>query len=235
MAHTYFIMKRPGEPDRVLVWDTRTLSLGRARENDIVLADVETSRRHAIFTKEGDRCLVGDYQTGNGTFVNGQRVTGNQTLRSGDVIAIATLELEFHSSAEHPAKRGTRLEYTSHFKTVGMMPQGANPNATMLGLADSLPSEDDDFVIERGTRDDEVADLDLDLLAPPEKGEPLGLELEEELGFDTSDAAGPDLGGQSQSGGDPIERMRRLKSLHAEGLISDAEFEQKRAKILEEI
>jgi predicted component of type VI protein secretion system len=218
----------------VLVWDTRTLSLGRARENDIVLPDVEASRRHAIFTKEGDRCQVGDHQTGNGTFVNGQRVTGNHTLRSGDVVAIAGLQLEFHLSAEHPARRGTRLEYASHFKTVGQMPRGANPNATMLGLADSLPSEDEDFVIERGTRDDEVADLDLDL-SPPEKREPLGLELEEELGFDTSGGEAPDLASQSQSGGDPIERMRRLKSLHAEGLISDAEFAQKRARILEEI
>ena len=31
---------------------------------------------------------------------------------------------------------------------------------------------------------------------------------------------------QTQSGGDPIERIRRLKGLHAEGLITDAEFER---------
>ena len=109
MAHTYFVMKRTGQPDRVLVWDTRTLSIGRAKENDIVLAENEISRRHAIFKKEGNRFGVGDYQTGNGTFVNGQRVAGTELhpLRSGDVIAIATLlTFEFHDGDVHPAKRG---------------------------------------------------------------------------------------------------------------------------------
>jgi hypothetical protein len=239
MAHAYFVMKRPGEPDRVLVWDTRSLSFGRAQENDVVIPDLEVSRRHAIFTREGDCFQVGDYRTGNGTFVNGQRVTGSQTLRSGDVIAIATVELEFHHGEEHPAKRGLKLEYCSHFKTVGRMPRGANPNATMLGLADPLSAEDDDdFVIEHGTRDEDASDLDLslDLLGPRGRDSLPGLELDGELGFGSAGGGAPwDPGDSSQSGGDPIERMRRLKSLHAEGLITDAEFEQKRAKILEEI
>jgi TPP-dependent pyruvate/acetoin dehydrogenase alpha subunit len=34
---------------------------------------------------------------------------------------------------------------------------------------------------------------------------------------------------------DPVERMRRLKSLLSEGLISEAEFEQKRAQILKDV
>jgi hypothetical protein len=32
MAHTYFLMKTPGEADRLIVWDTRTLSIGRSPE-----------------------------------------------------------------------------------------------------------------------------------------------------------------------------------------------------------
>jgi hypothetical protein len=159
MAHTYFVTKRAGQPDKVLVWDTRTLSIGRAKDNDIVLADNEISRKHAIFKKEGNRCVVGDYQTGNGTFVNGQRIAGTDPvmLKSGDVVDVATLlKLEFHDGDEHPAKRGLKLEYASHLKTVGMLPSNsnANPNATLLGMADALPEEDDEnFVIERGGRE----------------------------------------------------------------------------------
>ena len=37
----------------MLVWDTRTLAIGRAKENDIVVADNEISRKHALFKKEG--------------------------------------------------------------------------------------------------------------------------------------------------------------------------------------
>jgi hypothetical protein len=29
MAHLYFLMKEPGQTDRLLIWDTRTLSIGK--------------------------------------------------------------------------------------------------------------------------------------------------------------------------------------------------------------
>jgi predicted component of type VI protein secretion system len=247
MAHTYFVMRRPEHADRLLVWDTRTLTIGRAKENDIVVADGEISRRHVIFKKEGNRFVVGDYQTGNGTFINGQRIAGTepQPLQSGDLIAIATLlEFEFYDGDAHPAKRGLKLEYASHLKTVGLMPAGANPNAnpnaTMLGMADSVPAVDEDFVIERSSRDEEVPEVELDLVAPPPKEIP-ALEFEDDdLGLGSGSSASATASAsttqsETRVGGDPIERMRRLKSLHAEGLITDAEFERKRAQILENI
>ena len=277
MAHTYFVMKRTGQPDRVLVWDTRTLAIGRAKENDIVLAENEISRRHAIFKKEGNRFGVGDYQTGNGTFVNGERIEGTdlRPLRSGDVVQVATLlTLEFYDGDAHPAKRGLKLEYASHLKTVGMVPAGANPNATMLGMADTLPADDEDFVIERRSWDDKSgppallddiliqkksdekkldASLDFDDIddpdvqmppaaktgpvaksAPPAAARPAAKSAPEAKAAPVAKPAAKDPG-ESQSGGDAVERLRRLKGLHAEGLITDEEFERKRAKILEEI
>ena len=276
MAHTYFVMKRTGQPDRVLVWDTRTLSIGRAKENDIVLAENEISRRHAIFKKEGNRFGVGDYQTGNGTFVNGERIAGTdlRPLRSGDVVQVATLlTLEFYDGDAHPAKRGLKLEYASHLKTVGMVPAGANPNATMLGMADTLPAEEEDFVIERRSWDDKNgppallddiliqkkadekkldASLDFDIddpdveMPPAAKTGPVAKSAPPAAARPTAKAApaakpapvakpAVQDPGESQSGGDATARLRRLKSLHAEGLITDEEFERKRAKILEDI
>jgi predicted component of type VI protein secretion system len=279
MGHTYFVMKRTGQPDRVLVWDTRTLAIGRAKENDIVLAENEISRRHAIFKKEGNRFGVGDYQTGNGTFVNGERIEGTdlRPLRSGDVIQVATLlTLEFYDGDTHPAKRGLKLEYASHLKTVGMVPAGANPNATMLGMADTLPADDEDFVIERRSWDDKSgppallddiliqkksdekkldASLDFDDIddpdvqmppaaktgpvaksAPAPATRPPAKSVPEAKAAPVAKPAATDPGeSQTQSGGDATSRLRRLKVLHAEGLITDEEFERKRAKILEEI
>ena len=40
MAHTYFVMREPGKEVQALVWDTRTLSIGRSPENDLTLEDV---------------------------------------------------------------------------------------------------------------------------------------------------------------------------------------------------
>ena len=286
MAHTYFVMKRTGQPDRVLVWDTRTLSIGRAKENDIVVNENEISRRHCLFKKEGNRCGVGDYQTGNGTFVNGQRIAGTelQKIVSGDVIEVANvLTMEFYDGDAHPAKRGLKLEYASHLKTVGMMPANANPNATMLGMSDLPATEEEDFVIERRSWDDKSGPPALldEVLIQKKADEK---KLDESLDFNIDDPdvevppvspsagktgpvaksapaaarpapkpapaakpvpaakpapaakAAPDPGAsQTGGGGDAIERMRRLKSLLAEGLITDEEFERKRAKILEEI
>ena len=273
MAHTYFVIKRSGHPDRLLVWDTRTLSIGRAKENDLVVAENEISRRHAIFKKEGNRLGVGDYQTGNGTFVNGERIgTELHPLKSGDVIAIATLlTFELHDGDVHPAKRGLKLEYASHLKTVGMMPAGANPNATMLGMADTLPAEDEDFVIERRSWDDKngppallddiliqkkadespdfnIDDPDVETPPPAKTGplaktappapRPAAVKPAPKAGAPPAApkaaAQAAEDPGETQDG-DPIARLRRLKGLHAEGLITDEEFERKRAKILEEI
>lgn len=242
MAHTYFLMRLPEEPEKLLVWDTRTLSIGRSPENAIVLAESDVSRKHAIFMKDGDRCSVGDHQTGNGTFVNGERVAGSRSIRSGDKISVGKLELEFHETDEHPARLGFKLEYASHLMTAGMMPADANPNATMVGIMDSVPGDDEEFVIEHndGTGSDLFADdvLDLDVEAPATTP-PRNLDFEfADTGPQQSQPQpqrqappAPDPNDASD-GGDPVERMRRLKSLHAEGLITDAEFQQKRAEIL---
>jgi predicted component of type VI protein secretion system len=280
MGHTYFVMKRSGQPDKVLVWDTRTLSIGRAKENDIVLAENEISRRHAVFKKEGNRFGVGDYQTGNGTFVNGQRIAGTelQKIVSGDVIEVANiLTLEFFDGDAHPAKRGLKLEYASHLKTVGMINPNANPNATMLGMADVPATDEEDFVIERRSWDDKSGppalldevlidkkatekkiDESLDFIDDPDVEVPPATTSAGKTGPVARPAptaaprpaakpappaarpapaakAAPDPGASQGGGGDAVERMRRLKSLLAEGLITDEEFERKRAKILEEI
>lgn len=238
MAHTYFLMQQPDEAERLLVWDTRTLTVGRSPDNAVVLDDADVSRRHAIFTRDGDRFEVGDHQTGNGTFVNGQPVTGSQSIRSGDRITICKLELTFFESDEHPAKRGMKLEYASHLMTGGMVPQGGNPNATMVGMMDDAAGSEDDFIIEHndGSGSDLFADdaLDLDVAAPAPVRD-LDLDFADARVAATEGTPVPVAGPDENSEGDPVERMRRLKSLHGEGLITDAEFELKRAEILKDV
>jgi predicted component of type VI protein secretion system len=250
MAHTYFLMKTPGEADRLIVWDTRTLSVGRSPENAIVVAESDVSRRHAIFMKEGDRCEVGDHQTGNGTFLNGQQVAGSKPIRNGDVIGVGKVEFHFCEGDEHPAKRGMKLEYASHLMTGGMVPQGGNPNATMVGIVDTGSDDADEFIIEHndGTGSDLLAQdpLELDDLAPVGAVKDLDFDFAAETPAPQATAPSASAGARapaaapppdaSESGAfDPIERMRQLKGLHAEGLITDEEFQAKRAEILERV
>jgi phosphatidylserine/phosphatidylglycerophosphate/cardiolipin synthase-like enzyme len=69
-----------------------TTSIGRSDENDIVIADVLVSRRHARITLDGAGCTLTDLGGGNGTFLNGERVNGTAPLKPGDVIEIGRAE-----------------------------------------------------------------------------------------------------------------------------------------------
>ena len=63
------------------------LTLGRGSTNDVVLEDVAASRVHAELRRNRGGVVVKDLGSGNGTFVNGKRVTSHR-VRSGDTITI---------------------------------------------------------------------------------------------------------------------------------------------------
>jgi len=67
-------------------------AIGRAQENDIVITDALVSRHHAQITLDGGTCRITDLGSGNGTFLNGERINGSRCLRPGDVVRIAESE-----------------------------------------------------------------------------------------------------------------------------------------------
>lgn len=90
------------EPDRYTLacgddlypLETRTLVLGRARECDIRLADLNVSRRHAEIRSEGGAFVLVDLGSTNGCLVNGQRIERVE-LQDGDRILIGQTEFFF--------------------------------------------------------------------------------------------------------------------------------------------
>jgi DNA-binding winged helix-turn-helix (wHTH) protein len=62
--------------------------IGRGRDVAIVLHGAAISRHHARISVQGKTILLQDLESQNGTFVNGNRVTGPQSLRAGDRIEI---------------------------------------------------------------------------------------------------------------------------------------------------
>jgi hypothetical protein len=67
------------------------ITLGRSAECDCLLSDPSVSRRHAELRRDGDRWLLRDLGSRNGTRVNGLRVTGETEVRPGDAIALGAL------------------------------------------------------------------------------------------------------------------------------------------------
>jgi adenylate cyclase len=74
----------------------KTLSLGRARDNNVVFTSTKVSRRHALVHAQGgaEFSLV-DLGSSNGTHLNGRRVIHPIPLQHGDVIQIGEQSLVF--------------------------------------------------------------------------------------------------------------------------------------------
>ena len=68
--------------------------LGRSREADLRVADVNVSRRHAELRQEGATYWIVDLQSTNGIEVNGTRET-RAKLENGDRITLGSTELTF--------------------------------------------------------------------------------------------------------------------------------------------
>ncbi len=69
-----------------------TYTIGRARENDLVLRDIAASRKHLQIDVDGSVARLVDLGSGNGTKLNGKRA-GESELRHGDVIEIGASAL----------------------------------------------------------------------------------------------------------------------------------------------
>jgi pSer/pThr/pTyr-binding forkhead associated (FHA) protein len=77
---------------------SRELLAGRDGGSDIsVPADGYASGRHARFHRGEHADIVEDLNSTNGTFVNGERLSGSRPLRAGDVITIGQTQLTYEA------------------------------------------------------------------------------------------------------------------------------------------
>lgn len=71
--------------------------VGRLEECDITLDDVNASRQHAAFVREGETWHIEDLGSTNGTKHNGKRVA-RTALTDGDVVTVGVTKLVFHQT-----------------------------------------------------------------------------------------------------------------------------------------
>ena len=77
---------------------SNSLTLGRVADNDIALDDdTFMSSHHARIELRPEGVWVVDLDSTNGTFVNGQRVSGDRSLRKGDRLQVGSTVLEMRS------------------------------------------------------------------------------------------------------------------------------------------
>jgi pSer/pThr/pTyr-binding forkhead associated (FHA) protein len=81
---------------------TQPVIFGREAGADIVVPGDDVSRRHAELHRDRAGFLLLDASV-NGTLVNGERLSGERRLRSGDVIRIGSDDFRFHGGPMAPA------------------------------------------------------------------------------------------------------------------------------------
>lgn len=77
------------EEDAVFEIEKDVTLLGRSPDNDIVLRDSSVSRRHAQILRRGDRFLIQDLGSRNGTWINGLPCTSGSEYELKQNLAVA--------------------------------------------------------------------------------------------------------------------------------------------------
>ncbi|MCG8463186.1 MAG: FHA domain-containing protein, partial [Holophagales bacterium] len=92
------------DPHRTLHLGSEGFLAGRDPEADLVLDDPAVSWHHARLTRSGDRVVLVDLESTNGTFLNGRRVRGPLPVAVGDLVALGSTTLQLRSLAHLEAR-----------------------------------------------------------------------------------------------------------------------------------
>lgn len=122
------------------------LSIGRARENDIVLNDRRVSRKHAHLVSEADafKIVDGYFENGelkrsvNHVFVNGSPML-EKSLEPGDSITIGETRLEFFENRPAEPEAGPIIQPAS---VVGVPVVASPQTPTVAGVSKSVDFDD---------------------------------------------------------------------------------------------
>lgn len=87
----------------------KSLTIGRRKDNDIVIDNLAVSGHHAKVDAVGDAFVLVDLQSKNGSFVN-EQIVNSHWLKEGDVISIGKHQLLFATGEKAGAAEGQAPE-----------------------------------------------------------------------------------------------------------------------------
>src|SRR3954469_12656793 len=108
----HFLLLLEGEPPfRRFRLELLPLTIGRQEPANIVLAGGTVSRRHCRFSRDGDRIMIEDLGSTNGTQVNSQAAGAPVTLLDGDIISVGAYQLRYHRRSADMAAEAGAMEH----------------------------------------------------------------------------------------------------------------------------
>jgi pSer/pThr/pTyr-binding forkhead associated (FHA) protein len=74
-------------------------TIGRVEDNTFQIAEASVSSHHAEIFLRGSEVVVKDLNSTNGTFINGEKLTGEGALKPGQVLRLGQVELRLEDGA----------------------------------------------------------------------------------------------------------------------------------------
>ncbi len=126
------------------------ITIGRSKENDIVLTSRQVSRRHARLECREGQCIIEDLDSANGVVVNGQKVR-RAVLRPGDRVQLGDVTLTYQAKGKGQVDAWLEMDGTRYPIPVGGATIGRSGSNDIL-INDALASRRHARIERRGGR-----------------------------------------------------------------------------------
>ena len=99
-----------GREERLILRDQDEIHIGRDESNELVISDAGVSRVHASLSASRSGVVLTDFESLNGTFVDGERIHGMRDVTAAEEIQIGNVRIAIELSSEYGAvdRRATR-------------------------------------------------------------------------------------------------------------------------------
>jgi serine phosphatase RsbU (regulator of sigma subunit) len=91
------LIRVPGQSPFLVEDGVSAVSIGRSTQNDLVISDSSLSRHHAKLRFEGQRILLDDLGSRNGTFLRERRVGEGQVVSIGDEVVLGEIRMKLEA------------------------------------------------------------------------------------------------------------------------------------------
>jgi serine phosphatase RsbU (regulator of sigma subunit) len=98
-AHLLLVHVENAAP-RHITLNALPMTIGRSAPSELILEGSAVSRRHCKFERQGDRIVITDLDSTNGTFVNGERIEMPVALDDGARLTIGAHTLNYHRRSQ---------------------------------------------------------------------------------------------------------------------------------------
>lgn len=113
-------------------------TIGRVDDNTFPIAEASISSHHCEILLRGTDVVVHDLNSTNGTFINGEKVTGEAVLKPGQTLRLGQIELRLESGTSPAAQTKKPVDATMVMQrgvSLGELERSGGFDATGKGFA----------------------------------------------------------------------------------------------------